>query len=129
MEDAMILNKSAYERGFGHASVYKQIQVDIGADGKQGGRTSKKYFSNLKPSPEADRRTLIRRLKQESSSYQTLLDTSRQQRALWYLCHTPYTVEDIAARLGYTDTTNFSRTFRRWFGRAPGEVRRECQAC
>lgn len=74
-------------------------------------------------------RTLIRRLKQESSSYQTLLDTSRQQRALWYLCHTPYTVEDIAARLGYTDTTNFSRTFRRWFGRAPGEVRRECQAC
>lgn len=23
MEDAMILNKSAYERGFGHASVYK----------------------------------------------------------------------------------------------------------
>jgi DNA-directed RNA polymerase I subunit RPA2 len=27
MEDAMILNKSSYERGFGHASVYKQIQV------------------------------------------------------------------------------------------------------
>ena len=23
MEDAMIINKSAYERGFGHASVYK----------------------------------------------------------------------------------------------------------
>jgi DNA-directed RNA polymerase I subunit RPA2 len=23
MEDAMIINKSSYERGFGHASVYK----------------------------------------------------------------------------------------------------------
>lgn len=47
MEDAMILNKSSYERGFGHASVYKQISVDIGAEGKQGG-SSKKFFSNVK---------------------------------------------------------------------------------
>ncbi len=69
-------------------------------------------------------RTLIRRLKTEGTSYQTLLDQTRQQRALWYLSHTHHTVEEIAARLGYTDTTNFSRTFRRWFGKAPGGVRR-----
>jgi len=29
MEDAMILNKSALERGFAHASVYKTVQVDL----------------------------------------------------------------------------------------------------
>ena len=29
MEDAIILNKSSYERGFGHTSVYKTIKVDI----------------------------------------------------------------------------------------------------
>jgi len=29
MEDAMILNKSSYERGFGHASVYKTVKVDL----------------------------------------------------------------------------------------------------
>ena len=29
MEDAMILNKSSYERGFGHASVYKTIKVEL----------------------------------------------------------------------------------------------------
>ena len=29
MEDAMILNKSSYERGFGHASVYKTKIVDL----------------------------------------------------------------------------------------------------
>ena len=29
MEDAMILNKSSYERGFAHASVYKTIKVDL----------------------------------------------------------------------------------------------------
>ena len=69
-------------------------------------------------------RTLIRRLKAEGSSYQTLLDETRKQRALWYLRQTHHTVEEIASRLGYTDTTNFSRTFRRWFGKAPGDMRR-----
>ena len=29
MEDAMILNKSSYERGFGYASIYKTIDVDL----------------------------------------------------------------------------------------------------
>lgn len=69
-------------------------------------------------------RTLIRRLKAQGTRYQALLDHSRQQRAIWYLRHTHHTVEEIASRLGYTDTTNFSRTFRRWFGKAPGDVRR-----
>ncbi|ETV99767.1 hypothetical protein H310_07819 [Aphanomyces invadans] len=46
MEDAMILNKSSYERGFGHASVYKQIQVDIAPNEKT---TTKSYFGNVQP--------------------------------------------------------------------------------
>ena len=29
LEDAMILNKSSYERGFAHASVYKSVCVDL----------------------------------------------------------------------------------------------------
>ncbi|CAN0470582.1 unnamed protein product, partial [Hapterophycus canaliculatus] len=29
MEDAMILNKSSFERGFGHASVLKTFAVDL----------------------------------------------------------------------------------------------------
>jgi DNA-directed RNA polymerase I subunit RPA2 len=29
MEDAFILNKSSYERGFGHASVYKTLVIDL----------------------------------------------------------------------------------------------------
>jgi AraC-like DNA-binding protein len=32
-------------------------------------------------------------------------------------------VEEIAARLGYVDTSNFSRTVRRWFGVTPRELR------
>jgi DNA-directed RNA polymerase I subunit RPA2 len=29
MEDAMIINKSAYERGFGHGTVYKTEFIDL----------------------------------------------------------------------------------------------------
>lgn len=68
--------------------------------------------------------TLIRRLKDEGSSFQELLDDTRRARAHWYLTHTQLTVEDIAERLGYVDTTNFSRTFRRWYGATPSEVRK-----
>jgi AraC-like DNA-binding protein len=69
-------------------------------------------------------RTLIRRLQREGTRYQALLDESRKQRAWWYLLHTPHPVEEIAARLGYQDTRNFSRSFRRWHGSTPSTVRR-----
>lgn len=36
MDDAMILNKSALERGFGHGSVYKVEQIDLGAKRRRG---------------------------------------------------------------------------------------------
>jgi len=44
MEDAMILNKSSYERGFGHASVYKTKVIDLTQERGQ------LYFSNVFPS-------------------------------------------------------------------------------
>ena len=37
MEDAMILNKQSYERGFGHGSVYKSFLHEVN---EQGGGSS-----------------------------------------------------------------------------------------
>lgn len=68
-------------------------------------------------------RTLIRRLHDDGATWQALLDSARKQRALWLLQHTSEPVEEIASRLGYVDTSNFSRTARRWFGVTPREVR------
>ncbi len=68
--------------------------------------------------------TFIRRLKDEGTSFQTLLDDTRRARAHWYLTQTQLPVEEIAERLGYIDTTNFSRTFRRWHGTTPSELRK-----
>ena len=72
-------------------------------------------------------RTLIRRLHDDGVTYQALLDAARKQRALWLLQHTAAPVEEIAARLGYVDTSNFSRTVRRWFGATPRELRDPAQ--
>jgi AraC-like DNA-binding protein len=68
-------------------------------------------------------RTLMRHLQSEGTSYQALLDDARKKLAVWYLHHTSRAVEDIAARLGYADPSNFSRTFRRWFGMTPAAMR------
>ncbi len=68
-------------------------------------------------------RSLIRHLHSEGSSYQTLLDQVRQDAAFWLLARSTVTVEAIAVQLGYSDPSNFSRTFRRWTGQTPREFR------
>ena len=69
-------------------------------------------------------RTLFRRLSEEGVSYQQLLDETRQEMAEWYLRKTREPIERIAELLGYADASNFSRTFRRWFGVPPGAFRK-----
>ena len=68
-------------------------------------------------------RTLNRKLKAQGTSYQMLLDDVRQELAVWYLRQTDMSVEMIAERLGYRDTSNFSRTCKRWFGVTPRAIR------
>ena len=50
MEDAMIINKSAFERGFGHGTVYKTLLVDLTAEAERRkgplGKTSLLCFGN-----------------------------------------------------------------------------------
>ena len=45
MEDAMILNKSAYERGFGHASVYKSKRFQL--NDEKGSQFKKSKFKMM----------------------------------------------------------------------------------
>ena len=82
-------------------------------------------LSDLARHCQVSPRTLMRRLAAEGTSFQTLLDAARKARALWLLQHSSHSVEDIAAQLGYADTSNFSRTLRRWYGLTPRELRRQ----
>lgn len=68
-------------------------------------------------------RTFIRHLQAERQTYQALLDDVRQELACWLLLQTDASIEAIAEQLGYVDTSNFSRTFRRWLGLTPSAFR------
>lgn len=62
------------------------------------------------------------------ASYATHLTRLRMQRGRSLLEHTPLTVKEIAAAVGYTRTSEFDRNFVRTFGVTPGEFRRQLVA-
>lgn len=68
-------------------------------------------------------RTLQRRLQEEGTSYQQLLDDSRRELAEQYLAQPNLTLLQISYLLGFADPSNFFRAFRRWFDATPGEYR------
>lgn len=68
--------------------------------------------------------TLHRRLKAQNTSYQRLLDDTRRCLTRRYLTETSLKLSDIAARVGYSELSAFSRAARRWFGTSPRSFRR-----
>lgn len=68
-------------------------------------------------------RTLQRRLQEEGTSYQQLLDDTRRELAEQYLGQVDLTLLEVAYLLGFADPSNFFRAFRRWFDETPGEYR------
>jgi len=73
------------------------------------------------------RRTLHRRLKEEGATFQGLLDEVRFEAACHLLDTARIPITEIAASLGYAETSAFSRAFRRWSGATPAERRRRSQ--
>ncbi len=69
------------------------------------------------------RRTLLRRLKDERTSYQQLLDAEISRRAVFLMSLPGATVAAVAAQLGYAEPVSFRRAFRRLFGVTPSEYR------
>lgn len=68
-------------------------------------------------------RSLQRRLREEQTSYQQLLDETRLELALQYINRTRLSVAQIAPLLGFSDSSNFNRAFKRWLGVSPSRYR------
>ena len=68
-------------------------------------------------------RSMQRRLRDEQTSYQQLLDETRLDLALQYINRTSLTVAQIAPLLGFSDSSNFNRAFKRWLGISPSKYR------
>lgn len=68
-------------------------------------------------------RTLHRRLQAAGLSFQSLVDDARCERAALLMLDARVKLGDVAMALGYRDPANFSRAFKRWYGRSPREAR------
>jgi AraC-like DNA-binding protein len=66
---------------------------------------------------------LKRRLAEQNTTFGDLLDEVRQRESLQLLLNADRSIEEIAARVGYSDPSNFRRAFQRWTGLSPTEYR------
>lgn len=64
-----------------------------------------------------------KKLKAEGTSYQEVLDATRAELAKHYLGKSGMSISEAAFLLGFTDSSNFSRAFKRWTGDAPSDYR------
>lgn len=71
-------------------------------------------------------RTMRRRLADEATSFQQLLDECRMRQAVLEFQIRPFaSIADIALRLGYAEHSTFTRAFSRWAGTPPQRFRSE----
>lgn len=68
-------------------------------------------------------RTLKRRLQEEGSSFQSLLDKVRHHDSLRLLDNPALAIKQVAEAVGYADPANFARAFAKWTGFSPREWR------
>ena len=69
-------------------------------------------------------RTMQRLLRAEGTSFEKLKDDARSELALDYLANRNLSMAQVAALLDYSEQSALSRSCRRWFGKAPREMRR-----
>lgn len=68
-------------------------------------------------------RTLHPRLTEEGQHYQGIVDQVRSALAIELLGNTTLSVEEVASRVGFAESSNFRKAFRRWTGQSPVRFR------
>ena len=69
--------------------------------------------------------TLQQKLAQRDSSYQDLLNQVRESLSLAYMEQARVSITEMSFLLGFSDTSSFTRAFRRWTGKSPRDFRRD----
>ena len=64
-------------------------------------------------------RTLKRRLQEEGTGFNTLLDQVRQRDSTRLLSQPALAIKQVAEAVGYADPSNFARAFVKWTGMSP----------
>ncbi len=124
-----------------HAELWREAQMTLSQELREQSESEdtpyKQYIAGLlrtsePPLPDlgdvafdlnVSQRTLNRRLQTENTSFRQLKSQALARWAKQYLRETEYSVEAIAEELGYNDTANFRRAFRKSEGCSPIEYR------
>jgi AraC-like DNA-binding protein len=67
--------------------------------------------------------TLRRRLDEEGHAFQAVKDELRRDMAIAFLGNQSLSVSEVAARVGFSETSAFHRAFKKWTGANPGQYR------
>jgi len=75
-------------------------------------------------------RNLQRRLKEAGTSYQAILDDSREELSMKLLKTLDVPLYEISFLVGFTEPSAFYKAFKRWTGKRPGDYRQDadCQS-
>lgn len=73
------------------------------------------------------KRTLQRRLQELDLEFNDLVEEIRQALALDLVRRSSLNLTEIATRLGYNESSSFTRAFRRWTGLSPREYRQQAE--
>jgi len=68
-------------------------------------------------------RNLQRKLHDSGTNYKDILDNIRKKLTLGYITQKHLSISEISYLVGFSDTSNFNRAFRRWTNQAPGQYR------
>ncbi len=68
-------------------------------------------------------RSLQRRLHDQDTSFKELLSNTQRELALSYIRDSSRSIGEITYLLGFSEPSNFTRAFKRWTGKSPGEYR------
>lgn len=82
-------------------------------------------LASLAASLEMPEDDLSSQLKSGGTTYQQLLGDTRRELAEEYIVRSDLSVNEIAYMLGFSDCSNFARSFRRWTGKSPSDFREE----
>lgn len=72
-------------------------------------------------------RNLTRKLNEVDLTFNQLVDSIRQEKAISLTKQVDINLTDISFRLGFIDVNSFIRSFRRWTGMTPGQYRKSIQ--
>ena len=99
--------------------IINRVRTMIVEDLSSSAITKQRVADKLCMSP----RSLQMKLAAKDTSFQEILDTTRESLALGYMEQSAISITEAAYLLGFSDVSNFTRAFKRWTSKSPREFR------